>query len=174
MKKKLLIISMAALSLIVGLQTRIFVSEASAEASTQSLPDISMPDTAGKQRNLKEWQGKIMILNFWATWCPPCMKEMPEFQAIQNELGAKGIQFVGIALDDAEPVQEFITKKNITYPILIGPDSGTKLAHDLGNVVNTVPFTVIFDSKGQLIKRQMGTLDREAILEIINPLIKSK
>ncbi|MBM4207364.1 MAG: TlpA family protein disulfide reductase [Gammaproteobacteria bacterium] len=174
MKKQLLFIGIAALSLIVGLQTRLFVSEASAEANSQTLPDISLPDTAGKQHNLKEWQGKILILNFWATWCPPCMKEMPEFQAIQNEFGDKGVQFVGVALDEAEPVQEFITKKNITYPILIGPDAGMKLAHDLGNVVNTVPFTVIFDKKGQLIKRQMGTLDREAILEIINPLFKGK
>jgi thiol-disulfide isomerase/thioredoxin len=174
MKKITLIAAAAVIALISGMQAKTFISAAIAESNQQSLPDFSMPDLDGKQRNIKEWQGKILIINFWATWCPPCMKEMPEFEAIQQEFADKGVQFIGIALDDAEPVKEFITKKKITYPILIGQDSGTKLAHDLGNVINTVPFTVIFDKKGQLIKRQMGTLDRDDILEIINPLIKGK
>jgi thiol-disulfide isomerase/thioredoxin len=174
MKKFISITAVAAIALISGMEARTLISEAIAETNQQSLPDFSMPDMDGKQRNIKEWQGKILIINFWATWCPPCMKEMPEFEAIQQEFGNKGVQFIGIALDDAEPVKEFITKKKITYPILVGQDSGTKIAHDLGNVINTVPFTVIFDINGQLIKRQMGTLDRDDILEIINPLIKGK
>lgn len=171
MKKTTLIIAVAAFALISGMKARTMITAARAEAQPISLPDFKMPDSSGQERSIKEWQGKILIINFWATWCPPCMKEMPAFEAMQQEFGNKGVQFIGIALDDPEPVKEFINKKKITYPILIGQDSGTKIAHDLGNVINTVPFTVIFDKKGQLLKRQMGTLDREQLLEIIKPLL---
>ena len=100
---------------------------------------------------------------------------MPTFESLQNEYSAKGLQVIGIALDDAEPVKEFLASKKITYPVLLGENQGTKLAHDLGNIVNTVPFTVIVNHEGQIVKTHMGDLDREQLLEIVKPLLdKSK
>jgi peroxiredoxin len=174
MKKSVLIVTVAAIAFISGLSVRGLLSSPQAKSNQESqnqLPEFSLPDLGGKQHDIKEWQGKVLVINFWATWCPPCLKEMPEFEAIHAEYAKKGLQVIGIALDDAEPVKEFIASKKITYPILMGEDQGMKIAHDLGNIVNTVPFTVIVDKKGHLIKSQMGTLTREQLLGLVTPLL---
>jgi thiol-disulfide isomerase/thioredoxin len=68
---------------------------------------IALPDASGRQEALAQWKGKVLVVNFWATWCTPCREEMPEFVAAQNELGARGLQFVGIAIDDADKVRQY-------------------------------------------------------------------
>jgi thiol-disulfide isomerase/thioredoxin len=172
MKKPILITSIAIIALLSGIEARTLISAPKAETNQASLTEFSLPDLTGKQRSIKEWSGKVLVINFWATWCPPCLKEMPEFEAMHQEFGKKGLQFIGIALDDPEPVKEFIASKKITYPILIGQDQGTKIAHDLGNVVNTVPFTVIVNQQRHIVKSHMGTLTRDELLEIASPLMK--
>ena len=174
MKSSVLIATVAIIAFAGGLSVRNLLSAPAGEAATENnqnqLPEFSLPDLSGKQRSIKDWQGKVLVINFWATWCPPCLKEMPEFEAMQKDYAAKGLQFVGIALDDLEPVKEFIASKKITYPILLGQEQGTKLAHDMGNIVNTVPFTVITDKKGNIVSRKMGTLTKEELLKIATPL----
>ena len=177
MKKSALIVTVAIIAFVGGLSVWGLLSSPLNKTSQENqsvLPEFSLSDLSNKHRNIKEWQGKILVINFWATWCPPCLKEMPEFQAIQNEFSDKGLQFIGIALDEAEPVKEFITSKKITYPILLGEDQGMKIAHDLGNIVNTVPFTVVVDKKGNVVKSHMGTLTRGDLLKILTPLIQEK
>ncbi|NOU23855.1 MAG: TlpA family protein disulfide reductase [Methyloglobulus sp.] len=174
MKKSALIVTVAVVAFVSGISVRGLLSlplSSSSQAAQTPLPEFSLPDLSGKQHSIKEWQGKVLVINFWATWCPPCLKEMPEFEAMQNEFSNRGLQFIGIALDDADPVKEFIASNKITYPILLGEDQGTKLAHDLGNIVNTVPFTVIVDKKGLVVKSHMGELSREQLLEIVTPLL---
>ncbi|MEQ1543711.1 TlpA disulfide reductase family protein [Methyloglobulus sp.] len=176
MKRSILIVTVAILAFVGGLSVRNLLSSPLdkakvSEGSHQKLTEFSLPDLSGKPHNINEWQGKVLVINFWATWCPPCLKEMPEFEALHTEYEKKGLQFIGIALDDADPVKEFIASKLITYPILLGEDQGTKLAHDLGNIVNTVPFTVIVNKQGLVVKSHMGELTREQLLEIITPLL---
>ncbi|MDA1342791.1 MAG: TlpA disulfide reductase family protein [Proteobacteria bacterium] len=176
MKRSILIVTVAIMAFVGGLSVRNLLSSQLdktkvSEENQQKLTEFSLPDLSGKQRNIKEWQGKVLVINFWATWCPPCLKEMPEFEALHTEYEKKGLQFIGIALDDAEPVKEFIASKKITYPILLGEDQGTKLAHDLGNIINTVPFTIIVNKQGLVVKSQMGELSRKQLLEIITPLL---
>lgn len=96
---------------------------------------------------------------------------MPAFSDLQSEFGTKGLQFIGIAIDEAESVKDFIQRNPVNYPILQGENQGTKIAHDLGNIVNTVPFTVIVDKKGHIVKSHMGELSREKLLEIVKPLL---
>ncbi len=127
---------------------------------------------SGDQRNVSEWQGKILVINFWATWCPPCRKEIPEFVALQEQYGDKGLQFVGIAIEDREPVSEYLNTIKINYPILIGGDKGIALAQQLGNIINAVPFTIVVNPQGQVIHRQPGEFSREKVLEIISPLMR--
>ena len=177
MKKSALIVTVAVVAFVSGISVRGLLSlplSSSSQAAQTPLPEFSLPDLSGKQHSIKEWQGKVLVINFWATWCPPCLKEMPEFEAMQQKYSSKGLQFLGIALDDPEPVKEFITQKKINYPILIGQDQGTKLAYSFGNVVNTVPFTVIVDNKGMIVKRQMGALTKEELLKIVMPLLHEK
>jgi thiol-disulfide isomerase/thioredoxin len=176
MKRSILIVTVAIIAFVGGLSVRNLLSSPLdkakvSEDSHQKLTEFSLPDLSGKPHNINEWQGKVLVINFWATWCPPCLKEMPAFEAIHAEYEKKGLQFIGIALDDADLVKEFIASKLITYPILLGEDQGTKLAHDLGNIVNTVPFTVIVNKQGLVVKSHMGELTREQLLEIITPLL---
>ena len=121
---------------------------------------------------MSEWQGKIRVINFWATWCPPCLKEIPEFIALQEQYATKGLQFIGIAIDDQDPVGEYLATIKINYPILISGDTGIGLAHQLGNIVDAVPFTVVVNQQGQIIYRHQGEFSKEQILKIIEPLLK--
>ena len=142
------------------------------KASATSLPDFNLPDLSGTQHNISEWRGKILIINFWATWCPPCRKEIPEFIAMQEHYSAKGVQFIGVALEDQKPVAEYAGSAHINYPVLIGGDNGVMLAHQLGNSVDAIPYTIVVNQQGQIIHRHPGEFSRAQILEIISPLLK--
>jgi thiol-disulfide isomerase/thioredoxin len=171
MKPAALIIVIALLALGGGILVRGFLSTVE-QTSPTNLPDFNLPDVSGNQRNISEWQGKIRVINFWATWCPPCREEIPEFTALQEQYAANGLQFIGIAIDDQEPVEEYLKSNKINYPILIGGVSGIALAHQLGNIVDAVPFTLVVNQQGQIIHRHPGEFSREQIMEIITPLLK--
>jgi thiol-disulfide isomerase/thioredoxin len=170
MKPTGLIIIAAVLALGGGILTRGFLLPVE-QASPTSLPDFNLADVSGNQHNISEWQGKIRIINFWATWCPPCRKEIPEFMALQKQYSDKGLQFIGIAIDDQESVEEYIVATKINYPILIGGIAGIALAHQLGNRVDAVPFTLVVNRQGQIIHQQPGEFSRGQIMEIITPLL---
>ena len=147
------------------------INNKSPEIQTISLSTISLPNLEGKMQSLSKWQGKTLIINFWATWCPPCLKEIPDFMALQTKFKNKNknIQFIGIALEDQQTVADYHEKMKINYPILIGEFSGAQLARSWGNTLNTVPFTVIINPQGEIIHRQMGELSQQQILSIIQP-----
>ena len=170
MKLPGLILIAALLALGGGILARGFLSSTEPTQPTP-LPDFSLPDVAGTQHAISEWQGKIRVINFWATWCPPCLKEMPEFIALQEQYADKGLQFIGIAIDDQEPVEKYLASTKVNYPILIGDVTGIALAHQLGNIVDAVPFTVVVNQQGQIIHRQPGEFSKEEIMKIITPLL---
>ena len=139
---------------------------------TQStLPAFSLPDISGKQRSINEWQGNVLLINFWATWCPPCRKEIPEFIALQEQYAAKGFTVIGIALDDKEAIDQYLAETKINYPLLLATNEGTKLTRQLGNTIDAVPFSLLVDRNGNIVYRQPGELSKEKILEIIKPLL---
>jgi thiol-disulfide isomerase/thioredoxin len=135
------------------------------------LPDFSLPDLAGEPQPSSRWAGKVLVLNFWATWCPPCRKEMPGFIELQEELGGKGLQFVGIAIDSAQAVSEFAAIRGINYPILIGDESAIRMSKRLGNRFQGLPFSVIFDRAGAVVYVQAGELKKDTIREKISALL---
>jgi thiol-disulfide isomerase/thioredoxin len=170
MKPTVLIIIAALLAVGGGIIARGLLSPTEQTKPTP-LPDFNLPDVSGNQHNISEWQGKIRVINFWATWCPPCLKEIPEFIALQEQYAAKGLQFIGIAIDDQEPVEKYLASAKINYPILIGDVTGIALAHQLGNSVDAVPFSIIVNQQGQIIHQHRGEFSREQIMEIIKPLL---
>lgn len=170
MKQTALIIIAAILALALGITARHFLSPAEDTASS-TLPGFNLPDLSGRQHNISEWQGKVLVINFWATWCSPCRKEIPDFIALQEQYVAKGVQFIGIALEDKEPVAKYAAETNINYPILLGGDNGIALAQQLGNNAGAVPFTLIVDRQGQIIHRHPGALSKEQLVKIITPLL---
>lgn len=171
MKRAGLIIIAAILALVLGISSRHFFSTIP-KNDVSALPEFNLSDLSGQQHNISEWRGRILVLNFWATWCPPCLKEIPDFIDLQKQYADKDVQFIGIALEDKEAVAKYAATTRINYPILLGGDNGITLAHQLGNSVDAVPYTLIVDRQGQIIYRHPGELSKEQLLEIIAPLLK--
>lgn len=136
-----------------------------------ALPEFTFQDDQGIQRNSREWQGKVLVINFWASWCPPCREEIPEFIELQKAYGRQGVQFVGIAIEDQQSAAEFAKRVGINYPILIGEIGGTELSLQLGNSLQALPFSVVVDNSGKVIHRHPGSFNKQQIIEIISPLI---
>jgi len=132
---------------------------------------IALPDTDGKEQPLGQWKGKVLVVNFWATWCAPCREEMPEFVRIQAEMAPKGLQFVGIAVDQADKVKQFAAEIKLNYPALIGGYGAMELSKTLGNSLMALPFTVILDRSGRVVHTQLGPLREERLRAIVAQLI---
>lgn len=137
-------------------------------------PAFTLPDVTGVQRDASEWAGQILILNFWATWCPPCREEIPLFVELQSEWQAQGIQFVGVAIDEGDAVQRFVADNQVNYPVLMAWQDGADLSRRYGNRVGALPYTVIFDRSGRIVHRQMGPIHRAQLQQILEPLLKDK
>jgi thiol-disulfide isomerase/thioredoxin len=134
-------------------------------------PDFALPDLTGQVRHVSEWDGQVVAINFWATWCPPCMKEIPEFIALQDKYAGRGLQFVGIALHNADEIQEFVAKLGMNYPVLVGQMEVIDLASALGNDMGTLPYTVFIDRHQRINFIKNGQLEREQAEAVITGLL---
>ena len=134
-------------------------------------PDFSLMDVSGQSRNVSEWQGKVLVINFWATWCPPCLEEIPHFINLQDKYGDQGLQFLGIALEDVDAVTSFVNKLGINYPILLGEQEVIKLGVKLGNRIGGLPYTVILDRSGNINFIKVGPISVSEAEQIITSLL---
>lgn len=134
-------------------------------------PNYSLKDLEDKTRSASEWDGKVVILNFWATWCPPCRREMPAFIKFQEAYQDKGVTFIGIALDEKDAVVDFTDPMGMNYPILMAEQEGIQISQDYGNRLNILPFTVIIDRKGNIVKRLSREVSYEDIEALVKPLL---
>jgi len=132
---------------------------------------VTLPDAEGKQQRIEQWRGKVVVVNFWATWCAPCREEMPLFVRVQNELGGRGVQFVGIAVDQVEKVKPFARELGLNYPVLIGGYGAMELSRTLGNSVMALPFTVIIDREGNIAYEQLGVVKPETLRRTLDTLL---
>lgn len=126
-----------------------------------SLLSLELADTSGARQPLAQWKGKIMVLNFWATWCPPCRKEIPAFSAMSGKYRDKGVQFVGISIDTPTNVRNFQREHRVGYPLLIAEPSVVQLTESLGNAAQGLPFTVIVDKTGVISRVKVGMLSED-------------
>jgi thiol-disulfide isomerase/thioredoxin len=132
---------------------------------------LSLPDVAGREQALEQWRGKVLVVNFWATWCAPCREEIPDFVRLQDELGAKGLQFVGIAIDQADKVGQFQKEFSINYPLLIGGYGAIELSRALGNRLGALPFTALVGRDGDVAHVHMGPLKEAQLRALANKLL---
>ena len=133
--------------------------------------DLVLPDAQGQQQALAQWRGKVLVVNFWATWCAPCREEMPQFVATQTRDGPKGVQFVGIAVDDPEKVRAFAKELKLNYPALIGGYGAIELSKALGNDLAALPFTVVIDRHGRVAETQLGPLKQPKLDALLTKLL---
>ncbi|MGZ3158088.1 MAG: TlpA family protein disulfide reductase [Burkholderiaceae bacterium] len=123
----------------------------------------SLNDSSGKLQNLGQWKGKTLLVNFWATWCNPCIEEMPELSALQSTANSKGIQIIGIGIDSAVNINEFTSNRKISYPLYVADTQGVELGRKFGNQAGGLPFTVLIESSGQIKKTYLGRLKLEEL-----------
>ena len=147
---------------------------APARASTAALATLqsrSFSDLTDTNRTLLDWQGKVRVVNFWATWCEPCREEIPALQRVQAKFAESGLETIGISIDHADKVQQFARNMAITYPLLLSDASVIDLARALGNRAGGLPFTLVIDAQGKLLASKLGGITEAQLTEILLPVL---
>jgi thiol-disulfide isomerase/thioredoxin len=131
--------------------------------SAEALFAATFPDVEGRPQPLAQWRGKPLLVNFWATWCPPCVEEMPDLQRIRDDYVGKGVEVVGIGIDDAGRIAQFRDRYRISLPLLVAGARGSDLNRALGNSAGALPYTVLVDAQGRIRERHLGQVRPEQL-----------
>lgn len=123
-------------------------------------------DEAGVSQALGKWEKKLLVINFWATWCAPCLEEMPMLSQLQTEFGPKGLQIIGIAADNLLNVSNFSKKSPVVYPLLIDERGAVEFSKRLGNRLGLLPYTIIIRPGGDVIREKLGPISDAEIREL--------
>jgi peroxiredoxin len=171
----LLILGLAILAAIAGgwLQHRSQLAHVPAGVDVTNVgdfrPDLALDDLDGKEHRLSEFHGKRVLINFWASWCAPCLAEMPALQAGQHKFGDQGAIVLGIAMDDPERVRAFLAHHPTDYPILIGQMDSPSTSLRFGDLDEVLPFSVLLDQQGRVLAVHRGSLDTAQLAQWLSP-----
>ncbi len=157
------------LLLMISLQARVL---AAGDGNRPMIPDISYPDLSGEMQNLQQWKGKVILLNFWASWCAPCLAEIGHLNDYQREFGPHGLQVVGLGLDDPRKLRNVQRTLQINYPVLaLNEKKSRSTLTAWGNKSGMIPFSVLFDANGRVVKAHRGIIDDNVFNSLIKPLL---
>ncbi|MEY2777077.1 MAG: hypothetical protein RLY30_1175 [Pseudomonadota bacterium] len=131
---------------------------------------LDAPNSQGQTEQLGKHRGLLTVVNFWATWCPPCIEEMPELSQFHSELSASGVKVIGIAVDSPSSVREFLAARPVSYPSFTLGASGSELARKLGAPADALPYTALITEKGEVVKQKMGKITGEELRKWVNEL----
>jgi thiol-disulfide isomerase/thioredoxin len=135
----------------------------------EQLPDIRLPGTDGAVHRLADWRGRPLVVNFWATWCDPCRREIPLLKALRHEHAKDGLEIVGIAVDYPAAVRKYITEHGIDYPVMIGDQDGLAAVSAFG-MDTVLPFSVFADREGRVVTLKVGELHKDEAELILDRL----
>jgi thiol-disulfide isomerase/thioredoxin len=142
-----------------------------AQDALEQLRGLRLSDLQGISRSLTDWRGKLLVVNFWATWCEPCREEVPALQRVRNSYAADGVEVIGIAFDSASKVQQFATEFGVTYPLLVGGLEAIDVTRKLGNRAGGLPYTVVLDRHGKLALAHLGAISEARLRAALDPLL---
>ena len=166
--KPYFVITLLFLSFFIGIATSLHINAAESLNKRHIIgkpsPDFSLPDINDQTLSLKQWRGKVIVLNFWATWCLPCLKEIPLLNKFQKHYAIDGLQIVGIAIDNKIAIKKFIKKTPIHYPNLIG---NVQVTLKFGNQAGLLPYTVIINQQGNVVEVASGMLTEKYLQRVI-------
>lgn len=137
-------------------------------------PPFEFVDQDGTRRALADYEGKVLVVNFWATWCAPCLIEIPYFIAMQERLGSQGLQFLGVALDDSDKVKAFAEELGMNYPTAHGQETALDLMRAYGNKTGGLPFSAFVDRDGRIALRKAGILTEEELESMVQQLMQGE
>jgi peroxiredoxin len=140
------------------------------EEAPPAAPDFTLTSLDGERYTLSKLRGKVVLVNFWATWCPPCLKEIPYFVELQEEYGEQGFQIIGIAIDDEDAVRAFADDMGINYPVMASELEAIELSKHYGNRIGALPYSVVINRNGEITDTIMGDLDKIRVEEILEKL----
>ena len=143
-----------------------------AEGAGQKLLQAAFADLSGKPQTLAQRRGKVLIVNFWATWCPPCREEIPTLMRVNRKYAANGVELVGIALDNAAKVLIYSKEMGMDYVLLIAGAQTLQLGKDLGNQAGVLPYTVVLDRTGKVAYTHAGALTEAKLEGVLRPLLR--
>lgn len=166
MKTRILIAGMVALAVAAGAAVGIGRKSAAPDPDqrVQAIFAATLPDAQGKPHDLGQYRGKVLVVNFWATWCAPCVEEMPGFVRLQDKYRDRGLVFVGVAIDDPDSVAPFMHRMGINYPIVTAEAAGYELLKAAGDSKGVMPFTLVIDRAGAVAQTRAG-IYRESELD---------
>lgn len=159
--------------IIAGLLTRHFIWGPTPAMTPEALYAATFPDSEGNMQALEQWRGKLLVVNFWATWCPPCREEMPELSQFHEHYRDKGVVVLGIATEDVAKIREFTQETKVSYPLLAGDLDAMNLGTALGNNKGILPYTVILDRDGGVVQTYFGRVNHRLLEEALLPLLAS-
>ena len=142
-----------------------------AEGGAEALLRLRLPDLENKPRTIADWKGKVLVVNFWATWCAPCREEIPLFVKLQSRYAARGLQFVGIAIDQPDKVKPFAAEYGMNFPVLIAGVDVIELGRQLGNKAGVLPFTVVLSRDGRIADTAVGAAKPEKLEPLLTSLL---
>ena len=142
------------------------------KTASQALFSATMPDEKGHPQALKQYAGKIVVLNFWATWCEPCREEMPELSQLNDAYKNKNVIVLGVAIDDVGAIREFSKETRVSYPLFAADMEGMRYATNLGNDKDVLPYTVIIKADGTVAKTYFGRVTKPLLEETLIKLIR--
>jgi len=156
-------IALAAMLAGIYLGNKKYSSTTPADPVSQAFFQLKLSDLNEKPQALSNWQNQFLVVNFWATWCAPCVQEMPELNQLQQEFKTKQVQFLGLAIDSPGNVKEFQQKVSVSYPLLLAGLDGSELSRKMGNQAGGLPFTALINKQGKIVKTYLGRLKIEQL-----------
>lgn len=139
--------------------------------SPPSIHELVLPDVEGRDRAIREWEGKTLLINFWATWCAPCREEIPLLQEAQARYANRGLRVIGVAIDDPSEVITYRREMDIRYPVLLGDFATLSLTAPLGNTSEVLPFTLILSPQGQIVARKVGSYRKSELTALLADIL---